>query len=256
MRPVLLIFFILALGCATSPTGRSQLSLISSSQMNQMGAQSFEQMKKKIPIDQSPRNNRLVKCVSLRLLKAIGEKPGSWEVIVFKDQSPNAFALPGNKIGVHTGMLSLIENPHQLAAVIGHEIGHVHSNHGNERVSQNMLVKGGLTLSSVFLGLEKNNTKGQLLFAALGLGAQVGILLPFSREHEREADRLGLDYMSKAGFDPFQASRLWEIMKQKAGGRAPAEFFSTHPSNDSRIKNLKAYAQKLPPYQGGEPCQI
>lgn len=250
MKTLFLLIPIL-IACSTTPTGRSQLTLMSSGQMNSMGAQSFEDLKKKMKIDRSSKNNQVVTCISHKLLKAIGESPSKWEIVVFEENTPNAFALPGNKIGVHTGMMKLAQNQHQLAAVIGHEIAHVKASHGNERVSQNMVVQGGLLAASIYYG--SSSKKNNLILAGLGLGAQVGVLLPFSRSHETEADRLGLRYMAKAGFDPRQASKLWEVMKSKSGG-APPEFLSTHPSNDSRIKDLRQYAQKFPGQNYGYPC--
>ncbi|HAG92265.1 MAG TPA: peptidase, partial [Bdellovibrionales bacterium] len=191
-----------------------------------------------------PEENRKVKCVTTALLKAMGENPSEWEIKVFKDPTPNAFALPGKNVGVHTGMMSLVANQDQLAAVIGHEIGHVLAHHGNERVSQGMLTQAGLQVADAVLG--KNSKNDKYLMAALGMGAQVGILLPFSRKQETEADRLGLEYMAKAGFDPRQAPELWKLMKAKGGGGGP-EFLSTHPSSDSRIADLSERAPGLMP---------
>lgn len=225
--------------CSTSPTGRKKLTLMPSSQINAMGAQSFEQMKKKMKLSRNSAHVRLVNCLSDELLRAAGQDPRTWEVQVFEDKSANAFALPGNKIGVHTGMITTAQNPDQLAAVIGHEIGHVLAEHGNERVSQNMVAQGGLMAASIMLG-EPNN-KNRLLVGALGLGAQFGVLMPFSRKHETEADRLGVQYMAKAGYNPQEASRLWVIMDQ-GGSRVP-EFLSTHPSPSSRVKDLENYAR-------------
>jgi predicted Zn-dependent protease len=204
-----------------------------------MGAQSFEQLKNKGKLSNNSSYNRLVKCLSYDLLVAAGQDPNSWEVQVFEDNSPNAFALPGNKIGVHTGMIKTAQNPHQLAAVIGHEIGHVLAEHGNERVSQNMVAQGGLMAASIMLGEPSN--KNRLLIGALGLGAQFGVLMPFSRKHETEADRLGVQYMAKAGYNPSEAAQLWVIMGQ--GGGSVPEFLSTHPSPSSRVKDLEGYSQ-------------
>ena len=238
------LIFILLFGlssCSTSPTGRKKLKLISSSQINSMGAQSFEQMKSKSKISRNPSYTRLVKCLSYDLLVSAGQDPNAWEVQVFEDDTANAFALPGNKIGVHTGMIKTAQNPHQLAAVIGHEIGHVLAEHGNERVSQNMVAQGGLMAASIMLG--EPNEKNRLLIGALGLGAQFGVLMPFSRKHETEADRLGVQYMARAGYNPIEASRLWVVMGQ--GGHSVPEFLSTHPSPGSRVKDLEAYAQNF-----------
>lgn len=232
------VFFIAILfseGCTTSPTGRSQLNLVSEDQMDKMGEQSFQALKKKNKLSSDKNQFNRIRCITDRLLVAMNENPKKWEVEVFKDSSPNAFALPGKKMGIHTGMIDLAKNNAQIAAVIGHEIGHVLSNHGAERVSQNMASQGLLAVGAIALGT--STTKDQALLAALGVGAQFGVLLPFSRKHETEADELGLRYMAKAGFDPKEAAELWKLMQKKGGANTP-EFLSSHPSNESRIKNL------------------
>ncbi len=247
LKSVLVILFPITLilslaGCATSPMGRKQLTVMSESQMNSMGANSFEELKRKMKISQNARFNQLTKCLSRELLNAAEQNPNEWEVVVFAENSPNAFALPGNKIGVHTGMIQLAQNPDQLAAVIGHEIGHVLAQHGNERTSQALLAQGGIMAANIALG--DGSPKRNLLLAGIGLGAQFGILMPFSRKHETEADKLGVQYMAKAGYDPLQASRLWVTMGQKAGG-SPPEFLSTHPSPDSRVRYLESYGAQF-----------
>lgn len=234
---VLPLIFTLA-SCSTTPTGRKQLTLVSSSQMSQLGAQSFSQLKQQKPLSNNSTQVRMVRCITDRLLIAMGESPQAWEIQVFVDESPNAFALPGKKMGVHTGMISLVKNQSQLAAVIGHEIGHVLARHGNERMSQGMLAQAGMTAAQLALG--SNQTQDRMILGALGLGAQFGVLLPFSRKQETEADRLGLKYMAEAGFDPRQAAELWRLMAQ--GGGSQPEFLSTHPSPQSRISDLSARA--------------
>jgi len=216
--------------------------LVDEGQMAKMGDDSFTELKKKSVTSSDIQENKKVRCVTDALLVAMGENPKDWEIKVFKDASPNAFALPGNNMGIHTGMLALVKNQHQLAAVIGHEIGHVLAHHGNERVSQGMLTQMGLQVADLMLG--RDSKKDQYLMAALGLGAQFGVLLPFSRKHETEADRLGVEYMAKAGFDPRQAPELWKLMKGKGGGGTP-EFMSTHPSPDSRIADLSELAPQM-----------
>lgn len=225
--------------CSSTPTGRRQLTLISNDQMSQLGDGSFEELKKKQPVSKDPAQNNYVKCVTHRLLKSMGENPSEWEVLVFEDKSPNAFALPGKNVGVHTGMLNLVKNQDQLAAVIGHEIGHVLANHGNERVSQGIVAQAGLTVADVVLG--RDSRSDEMIVAALGIGAQFGVLLPFSRRQETEADRLGLKYMAESGFNPQEAAELWRLMSAEAG-EGPPEFLSTHPSPQSRINDLSQRA--------------
>lgn len=226
--------------CATSPAGRAQLILLPSSQLDQMGATSFMQLQQQKPTTKNSKTVDYVTCITHKLLIAMGEQPDKWQIGVFEDDTPNAFALPGRKMGIHTGMLKLAQNQHQIAAVIGHEIGHVLAQHGNERMSQNLVTQLGLQAAAISIG--KDRVQDQLIFGALGIGLQVGVLLPFSRTHETEADRLGLKYMAEAGFDPRQAAELWKLMDQAAGGSAPPEFLSTHPSSKTRIKDLEKRA--------------
>jgi len=203
------------------------------SEMDQMGFQAFEKMKKEKPINQDANTNSYVLCVANAITR---EVEGEWEVIVFKDDTPNAFALPSGKIGVHTGLLKVASNQDQLAAVIGHEIGHVQAHHSNERVSQNMAVESSLgILQAIPI---PGSMLGQTALGLLGVGAEYGIMLPFSRTHEAEADKIGLDLMAKAGFNPLQSIDLWKNMNRAGDGNQPPEFMSTHPSHESRIKGL------------------
>lgn len=221
-------------GCATSPLGRKQLALLPEDQMEQMGAQAFANLKQKTPTAESPQLNQYVQCVAHTITRQVG---GDWEVVVFKEDSANAFALPGGKIGVHSGLLKVAKNEDQLATVIGHEVAHVLADHGNERVSQQFAVQQGLALIQAVSNPQ--GVMGQTLMGLLGVGAQFGVLLPYSRIQESEADALGLDLMAKAGFDPRASIDLWQNM-EAAGGAQPPEFLSTHPSHATRIEDLKA----------------
>lgn len=164
---------------------------------------------------------------------------GQWEVVVFDDEQVNAFALPGGKIGVYTGLLNVAENQHQLAAVIGHEVGHVIAEHGNERMSQSTLINMGSQAVGQVLAANEVPQSGPIM-AAIGLGVQVGVQLPFSRTHESEADVIGLQLMAKSGFDPRQSVNLWQNMDAASGGNRPMELLSTHPAPQTRIDNLQA----------------
>ena len=234
----ILLISALISSCATSPTGRSQLLLMSDSEMDQMGVQSFSSLKKELSIERDPKINAYVRCVATAITNEVS---GNWEVIVFKDPSANAFALPGRKIGVHTGLLSVAKNQHQLAAVIGHEVAHVLANHSNERVSQQTAVSQGLSITQAVLSPQSE--LGQTGMGLLGVGAQYGILMPYSRSHESEADIYGLDLMAKAGFDPKESVTLW-INMSKAGGQTPPEFMSTHPAHETRISDLQKQMPK------------
>jgi predicted Zn-dependent protease len=235
IRLFVLINILLLAGCATSPTGRSQLVLMPESEINQMGLQAFTTIKKETKVDRSTVTNRYVQCVAQAITREVG---GNWEVVVFNDSDANAFALPGGKIGVYTGMLKVAENQDQLATVIGHEVAHVLARHSNERISQKFAVEQGLSLINAIANPQSGT--GQTLMGLLGVGAQYGVLMPYSRIQESEADILGLDLMAKAGFDPRESTRLWVNMS-RAGGGQPPEFLSTHPSHSTRISELNAH---------------
>lgn len=236
--PLCFIICLTLSSCATSPEGRSQLKLIPDEQMDSMGAQSFEQIKLQTPITADKNITRYVLCVADKIIPQVSQNPDPkrWEVQVFEDEQANAFALPGYKIGVYTGLLKYARNQDQLATVMGHEVAHVIAKHGNERVSGQMATEAGMSIAAAVLGAEQNDNSA-LILAGLGLGVQFGITLPFSRKHESEADLIGLELMAKAGFDPEQSVPLWVNMSQS--GTSPPEFMSTHPSGDTRIKQLK-----------------
>jgi predicted Zn-dependent protease len=238
MRAFLPLLGLLALtvvvACATSPLGRRQLILVSGEQMVELGVTSFTQMKKDMPAAKDPKVVAYVNCVARNVTSVM--PPNKWEVQVFEDKNVNAFALPGGKIGVYTGLLNVAKTQDQLAAVLGHEVSHVIAEHGNARMSAALATQAGLTAAEIYAA-SSGNDQAQIL-GLLGLGAQVGILLPYSRSQESEADLLGLDLMARAGFDPRQAVALWHNMA-KAGGEQPPEFLSTHPSHENRIEDLK-----------------
>jgi predicted Zn-dependent protease len=221
--------------CITSPTGRSQLVFMPDAQINQMGLQAFDTLKKDKPVSTNAQYNQVANCIANAITQQIG---GQWEVVVFEDATPNAFALPGNKIGIHSGMLKLVNNQDQLAAVVGHEIGHVLAKHSNERASQEMAVNQGMNIVQAVAAPQ--SALGQTAVGLLGVGAQYGILMPYSRVHESEADMIGVDLMAKAGFDPRQSISLWQIMDQ-ASKAQPIEFLSTHPSHATRIQDLERH---------------
>lgn len=219
--------------CATSPTGRSQLIFMPDSQMSQLGLQAFDQMKREKPVNKSESFNQIAQCIVTELTKGMGQ---NWEVVVFEDKTLNAFALPGAKIGVHTGMMELVDNQDQLAAVLGHEVGHVIARHSNERASQQTLTEQTLNMIG-----QTEYGQNPLIMAGLGLGAQYGVLMPYSRTHESEADLIGVDLMAKAGFDPKQSVNLWQKMAQASQGNQPSEFLSTHPAHETRIQQLQEH---------------
>ena len=227
--------------CATTPTGRRQLTLFAPQEMARMGNAAYTKTLDNTPIDRDAALNRYVSCVSGHLTAVVPTPKGDsgrWRVTVFKeDKTINAFALPGGNIGVYTGLLKVAANQAQLAAVIGHEIGHVEAQHPNARISAQYATQTGLQLLSSLTGASGSASQQQIM-SLLGMGAQVGILLPFSRAQESEADLLGLQYMARAGFDPRQAVDLWQRM-MKSGGPKPPELLSTHPADRTRIAHLE-----------------
>lgn len=234
--------------CASSPLGRSQLTLYSDQELEKMGEASFSKYQQELPVVEG-RQDAYVSCVADAVTAKVPASYGinAWQVKVFEDESANAFALPGGYIGVNTGLLEVAENQDQLATVIGHEIAHVLARHANERVSTQSLTSAGLSLTQALAGLE--GTGGDQLMGLLGMGAEYGVLKPFSRSHESEADLLGLDLMAEAGFDPRASLKLWANMNA-AGGAQPPVWMSTHPSDEQRMAALdERLATALPTYQ-------
>ncbi|MFA5530489.1 MAG: M48 family metallopeptidase [Thiohalomonadaceae bacterium] len=227
--------------CATSPLGRQQLRFFPEGQMAEMGAAAFDQARQETPPTKDSALTRYVTCVADAVTAQVDDGPDEWEVEVFDNPQANAFALPGGKVGVYSGLLNVAKNQHQLATVIGHEIAHVLAQHGNERVSTAYATEAGLQLVQALAGGQ--GAQNDNLMALLGLGTQVGIILPFSRTQESEADLLGLDLMAKAGFDPRESVKLWQNMAA-AGNGAPPEFLSTHPSHGTRTDDLNKRMQR------------
>ena len=227
--------------CATSPEGRSQLKLLPDDQINSMGIQSFEEIKKNTPETEDQNKIAYVQCIANAIIPQLDKNndPALWEVRVFADEQANAFALPGNKIGVYEGLFKYAVNQHQVATVMGHELAHVIAEHGNERVSDQLAAEAGLAIAAIALGTSSSMSDSEkaLIVGGLGIGVQYGVILPFSRTHESEADLIGLDLMARSGFRPEESVKLWQNMS-KAGGQPP-EFLSTHPSNVTRIKDLQ-----------------
>ena len=226
----------MAPGCASVATAFTP----SPAQMAQAAAPAWDQLKQQQRVSTNSRYTSRVNRVAPRVLRAAGENPANWEVVTFEDKSLNAFALPNNKIGIHTGILDIMENDDQIAVVIGHEVGHVKLNHSGQRYGQQAATQLGLGVAGAVLD-SRNVQSSQSIMQALGLGAQVGFLLPYSRDHELEADRLGLRYMPNANYDPREALAFWTRManaKAQAAG-SPPEFLSTHPADATRINFIR-----------------
>ncbi len=247
MRCLILLLCLALAACATTPTGRSQMLLIPDSQINQMGASAFEQMRSSETPTRDARLQRRAECITGALVDVLPDEWQKlpWEVVVFEDDSVNAFALPGGKVGVHTGLMRLAKNQDQLAAVIGHELAHVVFRHGSERVSQQFAASAAMELADAYAGRDGSSEGSRQVLALLGVGAQVGVLLPFSRKHEREADRYGQQLMAAAGFDPAEASALWQLMAAQSSGARPPQLISTHPDPAGRVADLQGRVEGL-----------
>ena len=244
MKRLILLFFAASLlaGCATttSPTGRRQyVGGVSQSQLDQMGAQAFAEAKAKEKIDTDPKQNAYVRCVVDALVARLPAQWRStrWETALFVDPEPNAFALPGGKVGVNTGIFTVARNQDELAAVLGHEIGHVVSHHHDERITRQMNAQIGVSLLGALLG----SGYGQLGSEGVGV-----YLLRNTREQEAEADVVGQRLMADAGFDPSKAVDLWQNMMAAGGARQP-QWLSTHPDPENRIRTLRNDAPALMP---------
>ncbi len=240
------------MGCETNPyTGRHQLLMTSVADEITLGTQAYSQVKSdpKVRLSQDPREIEPVKRVAARIIEAAKRSKYAemaqqfqWEVTVIKDdKTMNAFALPGGKIAVYTGIFPVAKTEAGLAAVMGHEVVHALARHGAERMSQGQLTNAALQVAGAAIGASGSNPLlSQAAMAALGAGAQVGVLLPFSRSHESEADYIGILLAADAGYDPRESVHLWERMEQLSGG-GPSEFLSTHPGHDTRIQQLKKW---------------
>lgn len=228
-------------GCAEAPvTGREQLMLIDETQANQLGAEAWQQIKAEKTVAETSDLQARVERIGAEMIAASGARGLDWEFQVFEDPTPNAFALPGGKIGVHSGMAQIATNDAQLAAVLAHEVGHVVARHPSEQMSQNAAIQTALGAAGVGEG-----AAGQLVQLVTGVGA-----LSFSRSAEAEADRIGLEYMARAGYDPRAAIDLWQNMAQAGGGERPPEFLSTHPDPESRILAIReALPEVMPVYR-------
>lgn len=239
---------ILALAIAT--VGLSGQSVAASNaDMEVQSAQQFAEMKASMPLITDRERIDYIACVANAVVRVL-EPPFSdleWEMAIFDSDAVNAFAMPGGKIGIMVGILNAAQNQDQLAAVIGHEIAHVTAEHSAERASRGSVSNVGIQVAAVLLG-GGNSGATYTAYEALNQGAAFGIMLPFSRNQESEADVIGLKYMAAAGFDPRQAVPLWQNMMDEAGD-APAEFMSTHPSNEKRIDALVSqWSEALPLY--------
>lgn len=249
---IALVGLLLALaGCSeVGITGRKQLSFVPASLVTSMSLQQYDQIIAQSKLSTDAQATAMVKRVGEKIVQAVEEYSKThsekdpfagykWDFNLIQDPNVNAFAMPGGKVVVYTGILPVTQNEAGLATVLGHEIAHVYAGHGAERLSQSLLTQLGEVGLSAALAKQPEQTKG-LFVSAYGLGTQVGFLLPFSRKQESEADHLGLVFMALAGYDPQTAVAFWERMAAASQGQSqPMAFLSTHPTNQQRIEDLK-----------------
>lgn len=246
--------------CATvAVTGRKQLDLVSNSEIIPMSAQQYQEVLKTGPLSTNQEQTAMVKRVGVKIQKAVEDfmaaKGASadlsgfaWEFNLIDDpKTVNAWCMPGGKVAFYTGILPICKDETGIAVVMGHEVAHAIANHGRERMSQSMIAEFGLSTLSAALGQNPSVTN-QLLMQAVGAGTNIG-MLKFSREHESEADHIGLIFMTMAGYDPNQAPIFWERMVSSSNGQQPPEFLSTHPSHETRIKDLKGWIPEALSYR-------
>jgi predicted Zn-dependent protease len=245
-----LLVLMLVASCTSVPvTGRQQLNIVPNSSIIPMSLKEYDDFLRRNKLSDNEKDTRMVKGVGLRIQKAVeqyfSERSMShllegyqWEFNLVEGKEVNAWCMPGGKVVVYTGLLPVAQDEAGLAVVVGHEIGHAVANHGSERMSQGLIAQmGGIALAVAIK--DKPQQTQQLWMTAFGLGATVGVMLPYSRLHENEADELGLIFMAMAGYDPRKAVDFWERMAKKKGDKPP-EFLSTHPSDETRIDNIKA----------------
>jgi len=255
----LIVVATLLYSCATvAVTGRKQLSLVSSDEINTMASQQYKEVVAKGPLSTNKEQTELVKRVGVRIQKAVEQYMAqkglsaqlsgfNWEFnLIEDDKTVNAWCMPGGKVAFYTAILPICKDELGVAVVMGHEVAHAIANHGAERMSQGLLAEFGLSTISAAMGQNPTATQ-QIFMQAMGMGTNVG-MLKFSRSHESEADHMGLIFMAMAGYDPASAPVFWERMSTLSGGQQPPEFLSTHPSHETRIKDLQGWIPEAMQY--------
>ena len=263
LKTTLIVLLLLSVGRATVPvTGRKSLNILPDSELLSISLQQYDDVLKKSKLSNDPAKIHMVKRVGERIARATEQffkeqgmeseiKNYKWEFSLIEDDKVvNAWCMPGGKVAVYTGILPITQDDTGLAVVLGHEISHAIAKHGNERMSQGLLAQLGAVGLSAALSTNPGATS-EIFMAAYGLGANVGVLLPYSRIQESEADHIGLILMAKAGYDPRQAVPFWKRMNEKGGSRPP-EFLSTHPAPETRIKEIEAQIPEAMKYYRGK----
>lgn len=234
-----LVWAVIIAACASAPyTDRSQFIIVPASQEVALGAQAAQEVKRKEHVSTDKAALDRVRRVGDRIAR-VAERPDfKWEFTVIEKNELNAFCLPGGKVFFYTGLLDLMSTDDEVAAVMGHEVGHALARHGAERMSVSMAAQLGGQVASTAIGMQ-NPAVAQLFNTAYGVGTQVGVLLPFNRDQEREADYLGLILMTKAGYEPGAAVSFWQKMSAKKEGKAPPAWLSTHPTDQERMAAIQ-----------------
>lgn len=254
LKTTLSIFAVVlfAVACSTNPfTGKQTLALVPNSQILPMAFQQYDQFLSEHNVIKGTKDAKMIKMLGQKIsvaaeryLTANGYagylKDYKWDYNLVQDDAVNAWCMPGGKIVFYTGILPITKTEAGAAAVMGHEVAHALANHGQQRMSAGQLQAIGAVAGNIAFSKDPKNQ--QIFNDAYGIGSTVGVMLPFSRGHESEADRIGLTLMAIAGYEPLEAAQLWVRMKANAGGGAPPEFLSTHPSSDTRINNIKGWA--------------
>ncbi len=247
----LISVFIMVGSCSRVPvTGRKQVSLMPESQLISMSITNYSDFISKNTLSTDKASTKMVKEVGIRISNAVKEflkeehsenllDGYKWEYNLIEEDVPNAWCMPGGKIVFYTGILPFTKDATGIAVVMGHEVAHAIARHGNERMSHQIALQYGAQALNSFISDKPEESK-MLYQQAFGLGAQYGIMLPYSRLHESEADKMGLIFMAKAGYDPREAIKFWERMSN-SGGQKPPEIMSTHPSDQTRIEDLKKF---------------
>ncbi len=224
--------------------GRRQMLLVSEEQLAQLAGSAWSQLRQQERVSRDPAYNRRLQSTGDRIVQASGLTNYNWEYTVFESDQINAFVMPGGKVGFYSGILDIMDNDDQVATVMGHEVGHVAGRHSAERYSQALAANAGLQITNI--ALQSQDVRfSQEIAAILGAGVSFGILLPYSRRHEYEADRLGVEYMARANYNPRQALNFWQNMSSMNQGNKPLEFMSTHPSDQSRIREMDTVIRRL-----------
>ncbi len=235
-------------GCTSTDVADrlGSIAMISPAEERAMGEAAWQDIKDELTLSDDTAANERLQTVGQRIVDAGGNPDEDWEFALFEDPAINAFALPGGKVGFYTGILEVMENDAQLAAVMGHEVGHVNARHGARRVSAQRATAIGLHALETALQIGDVARAGEIA-GVLGAGVVYGVIMPYSRAHELEADELAVRYMARAGYDPAESVRFWQAMGERSEGGRPPEFLSTHPAEERRIRELRRMLPEVQP---------